>query len=71
VEQQQELLKKKFPLETLDTIVAEKRKRLEQNSYSKCIPLAKFYDQEKLDYLQPILDGLTDIHKRLDALEKK
>lgn len=71
IEAEQELLKKKFPLETLDKIVTEKRKQLERNSYSSCIPLAKFYDQEKLDYLQPILDALTNIHKRLDDLEKK
>jgi hypothetical protein len=63
--------KKAFPLKTLECIIDEKRKQIERNSYSKSIPLARFYDQEKVAFLQPILDALKNINERLDALEKK
>jgi hypothetical protein len=33
--------------------------------------LARFYDQEKVAMLEPILNMLVDIQMRLDALEKK
>ena len=65
------LQKKNFPLKTLENIVIEKRKQIENNSYSKSLPLARFYDQEKVGYLEPILDALKNIQERLDALEKK
>ena len=44
--------KKAFPLKTLEAIVDEKRKQIGRNSYSKSIPLARFYDQEKLAFLE-------------------
>jgi len=61
--------KKAFPLKTLEDIVDAKRKQIERNAYSKGIPLAKFYDQEKLSYLEPILNILVSIQERLDILE--
>jgi len=63
--------KKEFPLKTFEGIIDEKRKRIERNSYSKSIPLARFYDQEKVAFLEPILNMLKNIQERLDALEKK
>jgi hypothetical protein len=63
--------KKAFPLKTLQGIIDEKRKQIERNSYSKSIPLAKFYDQDKLAFLEPIFNMLKNIQERLDALEKK
>jgi hypothetical protein len=63
--------KKAFPLKTLEGIIDEKRKQIERNSYSKSIPLARFYDQEKLAFLEPILNMLKNIQERLDALERK
>ena len=63
--------KKAFPLETLEEIVHQKRKQIERNSYSKSIPLARYYDQEKLAYLEPIFNMLKSIQERLDVLEKK
>ena len=62
--------KKSFPLKTLECIINEKKGQIERNSYSKSIPLARFYDQEKVRYLEPILDALKNINERLDALEK-
>jgi hypothetical protein len=63
--------KKEFPMKALEELIDEKRKQIERNSYSKSIPLARFYDQEKVAFLQPILDALKNINERLDALEKK
>jgi hypothetical protein len=63
--------KKAFPLKALEGIIDEKRKKIERNSYSRCPPLARFYDQEKVEYLEPIFNMLKSIQERLDALEKK
>ena len=66
-----ELKKKAIPLETLERIINEKKKQIENNRYSKSIPLARFYDQEKIGYLEPILDILKNMQERLNALENK
>jgi tRNA U34 2-thiouridine synthase MnmA/TrmU len=69
--EQRKLEKTAFPLKTLEDILVEKKKQIERNSYSKSIPLARFYDQEKVDFLEPILNALRDIQTRLEVLEKK
>ena len=63
--------KKEFPLKVLEDIINEKKKQIERNSYSKSITLAKFYDQEKVAFLEPIFNMLTNIQSRLHALEEK
>jgi hypothetical protein len=63
--------KKAFPLDTLEDIIIEKRKKIERNSYSKSLSLAKFYDEEKLAVLEPIFDMLKNIQERLIILEKR
>ena len=62
--------KKAFPLKTLEAIIDEKGKKIERNSYSKSLPLARFYDQENVAFLEPILDALKIIQERLVALER-
>ena len=59
------------PLKVLETIIEEKKKKIENNRYSKNLPLAQYYDQEKVAMLEPILNALQDIQKRLTALENK
>jgi len=71
VEEKLALEKKNFPLKTLEDIINEKRIQVEHNRYSKSLPLARFYDLEKIGYLEPILDALKNIQERLNALEKK
>jgi hypothetical protein len=61
--------KKTFPLKTLEGIIDDKRKQIERNSYSKSIPLARFYDQEKVAFLEPIFNMLKNIQERLEVLE--
>ena len=59
------------PMKVLETIIEEKKKKIENNRYSKSIPLAQYYDQEKVAMLEPILNALQDIQKRLTTLENK
>jgi hypothetical protein len=63
--------KKANPIKILEVIIEEKKKQIENNRYSKSLPLARFYDQEKVAMLEPILNMLVDIQRRLEALEKK
>ena len=71
IEAEKEAEKKANPMRVLEGILDEKKKQIENNRYSKSLPLARFYDQEKLAMLEPIFNMLVDIQKRLDALEKK
>jgi hypothetical protein len=71
IEDEKNAEKRTNPLKVLQEIIVAKSKQIERNSYSKSIPLARFYDQEKLDMLEPIYNMLVDIQRRLDILEKK
>jgi hypothetical protein len=58
-------------MKILEDKIVEKRKEIERNNYAKNVPLAGFYDREKLAFLEPILNALKDIQTRLDVLEKR
>jgi hypothetical protein len=58
-------------LKALEGVIEKKRSQIEQNRYSKSIPLARFYDMEKLEMLEPIFNMLKSIEERLEALECK
>jgi hypothetical protein len=68
---EKEAEKKANPLKVLEVIIDEKKKQIANNRYSKSIPLARFYDEEKVSMLEPIFNMLVDIQKRLDILENK
>lgn len=70
-EEQKQIEKINNPLKTFEMIIDEKRKQIDQNSYTKSIPLAKFYDQEKLAMMEPIYYMLKNIQERLTVLENK
>jgi len=57
-------------IKTLADIIEKKKFIISQNMYSVSTPLAKVYDQEKVDILVPIIKILKDIQDRLAALEK-
>lgn len=59
------------PIKILEDFITQKNAKIQRNSYSKSAPLARFYDMEKVEYLQAIFDMFNDVHKRLDALESK
>ena len=68
---EKEAEKKANPMKVLEVIIDEKKKQIANNRYSKSIPLARFYDEEKVSMLEPIFNMLQDIQKRLDVLENK
>ena len=53
----------------LGDFIEEKKNKIERNRYSKSIPLASFYDQEKVKYLEAIFNILNEIDSRLKKLE--
>jgi hypothetical protein len=55
----------------LEIIIQDKRTQIERNSYSKSIPLARFYDVEKLKMMDAIYAILKNFQERIDSLEKK
>jgi hypothetical protein len=58
------------PLATLGQIIEEKKEQISRNSYSKSVPLARLYDEEKVAMLEPIFNTLKDIQQRLTVLEQ-
>ena len=76
IELEKETEKKTNPLKVLEEFIDEKKKEIANNiagisNRYKSNPLGKCYDQEKVSMLEPIVNMLQDIQKRLDALEKK
>ena len=71
IETEKEKEKRDNPLNVLKNIIDEKRKRIERNSYSKSNAIDRYYDQEKLEMMEPIFNMLKDIKDRLEILEKK
>lgn len=67
---ERELQKKAHALQVLENLIEEKKERIQQNRYSRSVPLAAYYDGEKVAFLEPILNVLKDFQKRLEALEK-
>ena len=61
--------KKAAPLKLLESILDEKKECIKRDRYSKSLPLARFYDQEKVGYLEAILNALKNIEGRLEVLE--
>ena len=59
------------PKKTLEAIRDETNANLKNNRYSKNIPLAAFYDRQRVETLDAVLEALAKINARLDALESK
>ena len=68
---ERELQKKAHALQVLENFIDEKKERIQQNRYSRSVPLAAYYDGEKIAFLEPILNVLKDFQKRLEVLEKR
>jgi glycine/serine hydroxymethyltransferase len=68
-ELERELQKKAHALQILENFISEKKQRIQENRYSRSVPLAAYYDGEKVAFLEPILNILKDFQKRLEALE--
>ncbi len=61
--------KKAEPLKVLEGIIDKKKECIKRDRYSKSLPLARFYDQEKVEYLESILNALKNIERRVEVLE--
>jgi hypothetical protein len=59
------------PTKTLGAIREEINATLKNNRYSKSVPLAAFYDRQRIEMIDAVVDALTKINARLDALETK
>lgn len=68
-ELEKELQKKAHALQILENFISEKKQRIQENRYSRSVPLAAYYDSEKVTFLEPILNILKDFQTRLEALE--
>lgn len=55
--------------DVLSNFISERKQAIERNRYSKSIPLARYYDQQQVTYLESILNILTDLDNRLSNLE--
>lgn len=69
-EEELKAMKEANPLATLGQIIEEKKQKISRNSYSRSIPLARFYDEEKVVMLEPIFNMLKNIQQRLEVLEQ-
>ena len=66
-----EIRKIENPLNNLRVLIILKRNEVELNSYAKSVPLARYYDIEKLGYLESIYNTLRDLKERVEILEEK
>jgi len=64
-----EEMKKTPQPKTLEEVRDETKNQLTKK-YSSSVPLARYYDEKKLEMLEAILDALKNIDKRLNILEK-
>lgn len=54
----------------IDDLLIEKKLKIIKNNYSKSVPLARFYDEERVKYLEAIYNILQILNERLIKLEQ-
>ena len=55
----------------INDLLTEKKTAINNNRYSKSVPLARYYDQELVTHLEAIYNILQIVDKRLKKLEEK
>lgn len=55
----------------INDLLTEKKTAINNNRYSKSVPLARYYDQELVTHLEAIYNILQIVDKRLQKLEDK
>lgn len=55
----------------INDLLTEKKTAINNNRYSKSVPLAKYYDEELVTHLEAIYNILQIVDKRLKKLEDK
>ena len=60
----------KYCFDNIQNILREKKTAIQRNKYYISIPLAKYYDQQLVSYLDSIYHILTNMNSRLERIEK-
>jgi hypothetical protein len=55
----------------INDLLTEKKTAINNNRYSKSVPLARYYDQELVTHLESIYNILQIVDERLKKLEDK
>ena len=55
----------------INDLLTEKKTAINNNKYSKSVPLARYYDQELVTHLEAIYNILQIVDERLQKLEEK
>ena len=55
----------------INYVLTEKKTAINNNRYSKSVPLARYYDQELVTHLEAIYNILQIVDERLKKLEDK
>ena len=55
----------------INDVLTEKKTAINNNRYSKSVPLARYYDQELVTHLEAIHNILQIVDERLKKLEEK
>jgi hypothetical protein len=55
----------------INDVLNEKKTAINNNRYSKSVPLARYYDQELVTHLEAIYNILRIVDERLKKLEEK
>jgi hypothetical protein len=54
----------------INDLLTEKKTKIANNTYSKSVPLARYYDQELVTHLEAIYNILQIVDERLTKLEQ-
>jgi hypothetical protein len=55
----------------INDVLTEKKTAINNNRYSKSVPLARYYDQELVKHLEAVYNILQIVDERLKKLEEK
>lgn len=53
----------------INDMLSDKKTKIEQNRYSKSVPLARYYDQELVTHLEAIYNILHVLNNKISELE--
>ena len=60
-----------YNFKVIDDVLTEKKTAINNNKYSKSVPLARYYDQELVTHLEAIYNILQNVDERLRKIEEK
>ena len=60
-----------YNFKVIDDVLTEKKSAINNNKYSKSVPLARYYDEQLVTRLEAIYNILQIVDARLKKLEEK